>query len=312
MTQTAYLWDAASLKHDTGLHIESVARAERLHPDGIRGRLPGVNFPAIEKHDTVEAILRVHEPAYHDWVRELCGRGGGFLDVGDTYVCRESYDAAVASVDAGLTGVDLVMSGRVKNAFTAMRPPGHHVLPDRAMGFCIFSNIAIAARYAQKHYGFRRVAIVDFDVHHGNGTQHMFYHDADVFFVSMHQHPLWPMSGLADERGVDAGEGTTLNLPTRPNTPEADQLDTFSRIAIPAVRQFAPEFLFISAGFDAHKDDPLGDLNLTEAGFTRMTRELMDVAADCCAGRIVSVLEGGYNLDALENCVVAHVNELAS
>lgn len=312
MPSTAYLWDAASLRHDTGLHVESVARAERLRPERVRERLQGVEFPPIEKHDAVEAILRVHHADYHDWVRELCGRGGGFLDESDTYVCRESYEAAIASVDAALTAVDMVVDGLAKNAFSAMRPPGHHAMPDEAMGFCLFGNIAIAVRYAQQVHGFKRVAIVDFDVHHGNGTQRIFYHDADVFFVSMHQHPLWPMTGLASERGVHEGIGTTLNLPIRPHTGEAAQLTIFSEQVIPAVRAFQPEMLFVSAGFDAHRDDPLADLNVTEAGFARMTRELVDAAADCCDGRLVSVLEGGYNLEALENSVVAHVLELAS
>lgn len=312
MSSTAYLWDAASLTHDTGMHVETIARAERLCPDRLRSKLPGVEFLSIHKHDAVEAILRVHESTYHDEARALCERGGGFLDAGDTIVSRGSYEAAIASVDAALTAVDLVAAGRAKNAFSAMRPPGHHALPDRAMGFCIFGNISIAARHAQVVHGMKRVAIVDFDVHHGNGTQHIFYDDADVLFVSMHQYPLWPMSGLPDECGIYDGEGTTLNLIAPPGMPESEQLQVFSQQAIPKVAAFQPEILLISAGFDAHRDDPLADLNMTEAGFARMTRELMDVAAECCQGRVVSLLEGGYNLDALESSVVAHVLELAS
>ncbi|MCB9852962.1 MAG: histone deacetylase [Phycisphaerales bacterium] len=312
MTQTAYLWDPISLKHDTGLHVEKVERAERLCPDRIREKLPNIAYPVVESHDALEAIIRVHYRGYYDFVHAFCHRGGGFLDAADTIVCRDSFDAAIGSVNTALTAVDLVFSRRARNVFSAMRPPGHHALPDRAMGFCIFGNIAIAARHAQQVHGIDRVAIVDFDVHHGNGTQDIFYDDGSVFFVSMHQHPLWPMTGLARERGVDAGEGTTLNLPVHPGTGEAEQLKAFTDTVIPAVHEFHPELLLISAGFDAHRDDPLAELNMTESGYARMTRELMDLAADCCQGRIVSLLEGGYNLTALENSVVAHVNELAS
>ena len=311
MSQVAYLWDSISLKHDTGRHVEQIARAERLCPDRIGASLIGATFPEIQEHDAVEAILRVHGREYVDWVRSVCEGGGGLLDAGDTVVSRDSYDAAIAGVNAGLTGVDLVMgdSGE-RRAFCAMRPPGHHALPDRAMGFCLFANVSIAARYAQAAYGVERVAIVDFDVHHGNGTQDIFYADGSVLFVSMHQHPLWPMSGLANECGVGDGIGTTLNLPLAPGTTEAEQLQTFREKVLHAVQSFRPALLFISAGFDAHRDDPLGGLMMTEAGFAEMTQGLVDVAAACCEGRVVSFLEGGYNLDALESSVVSHVGAL--
>ncbi|HPF40801.1 MAG TPA: histone deacetylase [Phycisphaerae bacterium] len=310
MSNVAYLWDPISLAHDTGPHVETIDRAERLRPERVRPRLSGVAFPGIQTHDAVEAILRVHRREYHDWVRTFCNGGGGYLDASDTVVCLRSYDAAIGSVNAGLTAVDLVMKGDVKRVFSAMRPPGHHAIADQAMGFCIFGNIAIAAKYAQMTYGFERVAIVDFDVHHGNGTQALLYDDPSVLCISMHQMPLWPMTGYSTERGEGAGEGATLNVPVRPGTAESAQLRTFSDVVIPAVNAFKPELLFIAAGFDAHRDDPLAELNLTEAGFAQMTRELRQIADDYCDGRIVSLLEGGYNLDALENSVVAHIQEL--
>lgn len=180
------------------------------------------------------------------------------------------------------------------------------------MGFCIFANVAIAVRYLQQQHGIDRIAVVDWDVHHGNGTQEIFYDDPSVLFISLHQHPLWPGTGMANECGLGDGTGFTLNIPIAPATSERDYLAAFERVALPAVRDFQPEFVLISAGFDAHRDDPLGGLRLTETGFVTMTRHLKQVADEFCEGRIISALEGGYNLTALQNSVAAHVNELAT
>jgi acetoin utilization deacetylase AcuC-like enzyme len=200
----------------------------------------------------------------------------------------------------------------LKRVFVAARPPGHHAEPDRAMGFCLFSNIAIASRYLQKQHGIRRVAIVDFDVHHGNGTQACLEADPTVLFISVHQDPrtCYPGSGYAHETGEGAGEGFTINLPLQPGSDDDDYLRTFDEHVTPALDRFKPEVLLISAGFDAHSEDPLAQMNLSEDGFEQMTRRLAAVADRHCGGRIVSVLEGGYNLRAMGRSVVKHLMAL--
>ncbi len=312
MPRTAYFWDAISLEHDTGHHVECIERARRLAPERMQRHLPGIDLRPILDHDAVEWVLRLHEPDYHDFVKRTCAQGGGLLDQGDTVVGRRSYDAALAAVNAALTAADAVMKGDADNAFCAIRPPGHHALPNRAMGFCLFANVAILARYLQAQHGLARIAIVDWDVHHGNGTQHFFYGDPDVLFVSLHQHPLWPGTGMATERGEARGEGTTLNIPIAPFTSEADYLARFEREVLPALSGFRPDILLISAGFDAHKSDPLANLSLTERGFAHLTRCLVRLANEHCGGRLVSCLEGGYDLDALELSVAAHVDALCA
>jgi acetoin utilization deacetylase AcuC-like enzyme len=274
-------------------------------------RIPDAAIRPIVERDAVEWIVRVHSRQYHDWVRQSCADGVRCLDQGDTVVCPQSYNAAIASVDAGLTAADLVMSGEFDRAFSAMRPPGHHALPDRAMGFCLFANVAIVARYLQARHAVGRIAVVDWDVHHGNGTHDIFYDDDSVLFISLHQYPLWPGTGSSRQRGTGRGEGFTLNLPIAPYTPASDYMQTFRDGVLPALDKYAPELLLISAGFDAHRDDPIAQLRLTEDDFAAMTRHLAAVAAASCGGRIISLLEGGYNLDALSASVAAHVNELA-
>jgi len=310
MPRTAYFWDAVSLQHDTGPHVECIARAEFLAPDNIRSLAAGMTELPVQRHEAVEWILQVHRPEYHEFVREACRAGRRLLDEGDTLVCPRSYDVAIAAVDAVLTAADAVMEGDAGNAFCAVRPPGHHALTGRAMGFCIFANVSILARYLQKQHGIGRIAIVDWDVHHGNGTQDIFYSDPSVLFISLHQFPLWPGTGRADETGEGAGKGFTLNVPVPPGTREADYLRQFESVVMPRVSEFRPEFVLISAGFDAHRDDPLGGLLLTEDGFAQMTRWLKGIAADSCGGRMISCLEGGYNLPALQRSVAAHVSAL--
>jgi len=310
VSRTAYYWDAASLGHDAGGFIEGPARAERLRPERLRRRLPALDARPVPPHGAAGWILRVHAAEHVERVRSACARGWGILDHPDTLAGPGSYETALAAVDAALAAADAVVSGEVDNAFCAVRPPGHHALPNYSMGFCLFSTAAVLARYLQERHGLGRIAIVDWDVHHGNGTQAVFWSDPEVFYASLHMYPHYPGTGRAEERGGGPGEGTTLNLPMPPGTPEEVYLARFEGEVLPALRVHRPEALIISAGFDSHRGDPLGGLLLTEAGFASMTRHLKGLAAASCGGRIVSLLEGGYDLDALEGSVATHVGAL--
>jgi acetoin utilization deacetylase AcuC-like enzyme len=254
-------------------------------------------------------LTTVHTPDHVDRVRRICDAGGGILDQGDTAVGPASYEIALLAVGAVLRSCDAVMKGEVSRCFAAVRPPGHHAEPDRAMGFCLFNNIAIAARYLQQAYGVARIAIVDFDVHHGNGTQAAFDDDPTVFFISLHQHPrtCYPGSGYDWEIGTGKGRGYTLNIPLDHGAHDAEYLKMIDARVVPELDEFQPEFLLVSAGFDAHQDDPLASLSLSEEGYELITRSLAAVADQHCHGRLVSVLEGGYNLRALGRSVVRHV-----
>lgn len=311
MSRTAYYWDPISLEHDTGEHVETAARAAKMKPEIMRTLVPDLDAREVVPHNAPEWIREVHDEAYHDWVKESCATGRRLLDHGDTVVSEKSYEAALKSVDALLTAADAVMNGEVDNAFSAMRPPGHHALPSRAMGFCMFSNVAILTRYLESKYRVGRIAIVDWDVHHGNGTQHIFWREPDIFFASLHQHPLWPGSGLASEEGDGMGLGATLNVPLAPGTSEREYLAVFKERVLSRVEDFEPDVLLISAGFDSHRDDPIADQSLTEAGYATLTRWMKDVADKCCNGRLISALEGGYNLNALLSSVATHVKTLS-
>lgn len=261
---------------------------------------------------TMEDLLRIH-PARHIERVRIKSETGGTLDGGDTTVGPGSYEAAVLAAGAGLVCVDAVMSGQVQSAFAAVRPPGHHAEPNAAMGFCLFSNTAIAAAYARQVHGLSRVAIVDWDVHHGNGTQAAFYADPSVLFISLHENPhvLYPGTGFDWEIGGGPGRGFTLNIPLPEDSTDEIYVQAMEEKVLPKLDAFAPELLLISAGFDAHRDDPLADMHLTEAGYIRMTELLKALAQQHCAGRIVSILEGGYNLRALGRSVVYHLDALA-
>jgi acetoin utilization deacetylase AcuC-like enzyme len=262
---------------------------------------------------TDEKWLRlVHSQHYIDRVRAAC-EAGGVLDQGDTPVHPGSFETALLSTGSLLECCDAVVGGRVKRAFSAARPPGHHAEPDRPMGFCLFSNVAIAAKYLQSRHGIGHLAIVDFDVHHGNGTQAAFEDDASVLFISLHQDPrtCYPGSGFDYEVGTGAGRGLTVNLPFDPGSDDDDYLRVMEQRVIPKLDSFGPEILLISAGFDAHRDDPLAQIELSESGFEQMTRMLVTAAERHCKGRVVSALEGGYNLRALGRSVVRHLVAMA-
>jgi len=255
-------------------------------------------------------IQACHSPQHFKHVERAVNEGVGYLDA-DTTVSVYSLEAALRGAGAACRAIDAIMEGAAQNAFVPVRPPGHHATPDRAMGFCLFNNVGVAARYAQNRYKeIERVAILDWDVHHGNGTQGIFYDDPSVFYFSMHQYPWYPGTGTREETGHGRGRGYTLNVPLRAMTPTTDQRRAFDAAIGDIAAKFTPDLIMISAGFDAHLNDPLGQLLLTDDDFVQMTRVLKDWANEACQGRIVSCMEGGYNLETLGETVRSHVREL--
>lgn len=255
-------------------------------------------------------LHQVHPEAYLRYLEESAAKAPFSLDP-DTPISEHSYRIAKLATGGVLTAVDEVMEGRINNAFVVVRPPGHHALAERAMGFCLINHVAVAARYVQKKYGLKHVLIVDWDVHHGNGTQDIFYEDPTVFYFSTHQWPYYPGTGAAEDTGYGAGAGTTLNVPLAAGAGDTEVVHAFENKLVPAAEAFRPDFVFISAGFDAHQDDPLASLQLTESGYQELTRIVKDIAARFADGRLVSLLEGGYNLDALSRSVDTHIRTLA-
>ena len=295
-------------RHDTGWghpehvgRLRAITRALREHPDVLTA------IEHIEsRHASAEELTLMHDRAYIDKVRGLARAGGGRLDA-DTVASEGSWDAARAAAGAALDGVDFAMRGAGMRAFCAVRPPGHHALADAAMGFCLFGNIAIAARYAQQHHQLRRVLIVDWDVHHGNGTQALVEGDPDIHFVSMHQWPWYPGTGAADDRGP---HGTVWNVPMSAGLPAQQYVDALARAIDDATHAFTPDIVLISAGFDSLRDDPLGGFTLEVEHFDQLTRLLVERSASWCSGRVVSALEGGYAPERVAEACVAHMRAM--
>jgi len=260
---------------------------------------------------TEEELLLCHTAHYLEQARTDVESGQHCLATGDTDITPNSWEVAIRAVGGVLNAVDAVCTGRTANAFCAVRPPGHHATPRRGMGFCMLNNVAIGARYAQKKHGVARVLIVDWDVHHGNGTQEIFYSDPTVFFFSTHQWPLYPGTGRADETGDGAGSGTTMNFPFPAGSGRRDILGAVQNALMPAMEQFRPELVMISAGFDSRIGDLLGRFTLTDEDFTDLTRAVMEIAERTAGGAVVSVLEGGYNLGGLASASAAHVQALS-
>ena len=257
-------------------------------------------------------IQSCHTPQHFKHVERVIRDGGGYLD-SDTLVSVHSLEAALRGAGAACQAIDAVMAGAAGNAFVPVRPPGHHATANRAMGFCVFNNVAVAARYAQsRHKVIERVAIIDWDVHHGNGSQGIFYDDPSVFFFSTHQYPWYPGTGARGETGQGRGLGYTLNVPLRALTPAREHRRTFDSAVSEIAARFTPDLVIISAGFDSHEGDPLGQLQLENEDFVQMTRVVKQWADEACQGRLVSCMEGGYNLDTLGGTVLAHVRELQS
>ena len=326
--RTGLVFHDRYLQHNTGLaligaplmtypfaepepHISSprtVGRAKHLLDlSGLGERLT----PIAARAATAEELLTVHTAAYVDHVRAVAAAGGGDAGVGAP-LGADGYAIAALAAGGALAAVDATLAGTVRNAYALVRPPGHHATPERGMGFCIFNNVAIAARHAQRAHGLRRVAIVDWDVHDGNGTHEIFYGDADVLFVSLHQEGLFPPDmGTLTQPGVGAGAGRTVNIPLPPGSGDATYAAAMAEIVAPIVRQFAPDLLLISCGLDASAFDPLGRMTLSSQGFRDLAVAALALADECCDGRLVAVHEGGYSPTYVPACTLAVIEALA-
>jgi len=306
---TGLVADSISKEHLTGLgHPE---RPERF--DAALNALAGLHLERIPARlANKDEILLCHTSKYVRLVEHEIMTGFHILSTGDTVISPRSMDAALSATGAALNAVDNVINGKVKNAFCVVRPPGHHATPDRGMGFCIFNSVAIAARYAQRKYGVSRVLIADWDVHHGNGTQDIFYSDGTVLFLSTHQYPWYPGTGAANETGEGAGEGWTINAPFPAGAGRKEILGAFQQRLIPAADRVKPELVLLSAGFDSRAGDPLGQFQLDDTDFRDLTKVVLEIADKHAGGRLVSILEGGYNLNGLGSAVRAHVEALIS
>ena len=311
MGRTGLVYHRDYLAHEMGSgHPESPERLEailqRLTSGETLTRLRQIEpKPAAD-----EWITQIHDASYVNELKAASPDSGRVSLDPDTSMSPGTLAAAYLAAGGALAAADAVMSGDVEHAFCAVRPPGHHAERARAMGFCFFNNVAIAARYLQRRHGMRRILIVDWDVHHGNGTQHSFYDDGTVLFFSTHQYPHYPGTGRASERGEGAGEGLTINVPMSSGQGDEEYRQVFEKVLVPAAENFKPDFVLISAGFDAHRDDPLAGMALTENGYGELTDIVAGIARRHCRGRVLSCLEGGYHLKALGASVERHVKRL--
>jgi len=306
---TGVVFEKIYLEHETGSHPENKLRlintVDYLKKTGTWDRLEKIRGRAA----TVEEICYNHDSQYVETIREFIeGRGGGYIDM-DTIASPKSYEAALWAAGGLLEACDAVMKGEVKNAAALVRPPGHHATHNRSMGFCIFNNVAIAARHLQKKHGLTRIAIIDWDVHHGNGTQDSFYLDKDVFYFSTHRYPFYPGTGGIHEEGEQDGKGYTANLPYS-DSDRVKFLKEFEEKTKGQLLEFKPEFVLISAGYDSYKKDPIGGLGMEIEDYGVMTGNVIELANITCEGRVVSTLEGGYNLQDIPMCIEAHLLEL--
>jgi acetoin utilization deacetylase AcuC-like enzyme len=313
MRRTGYVYDDRYQLHDPGpWHPE---RPERLKAINTALKESGVleSLVRLQPYPAPLAwVERLHDPDYIQRFKEACERGQHIFQVQDCGISRESYEIALLAAGGVKAAVEAVMENQVDNAFCAVRPPGHHAERAWALGFCFFNNIALGAVYALENYGLERVAIFDWDVHHGNGTQHLFESDPRVFYLSVHEDPryCYPGTGYAREEGKGPGQGYTLNLPFPPRSSDEEYLEAIKVKAMPRLRQFAPQLVMISAGFDAHYQDPLAQINLTRGAYREMARLLLDLAQETAGGRLITVLEGGYNLEVLKECGEDHLKLL--
>ncbi len=307
---TVVIYDDIYLKHDTGPnHPENSARIintiKHLRSANCWQKLDTKKPRAA----TVTEVSAIHSTSQIEQVAEIARSGGEYLDP-DTYVSSDSYEAALNAAGAPLTAIDLIMDKKADNAFCLVRPPGHHATPEKGMGFCLFNNVAIAAKYIQSKYSLDRIVIIDWDVHHGNGTQDAFYDDPSVMYFSMHRYPFYPGTGAEEETGKDSGSGFTINIPLSYNTEPQEYLKFFEEILEKRIKPFKPQFILISSGFDAYRLDPISGLSLEASDYNKLTKLTQNVAKYCCDGRIVSCLEGGYHLLDLPKCIEEHLNSL--
>jgi len=307
---TLLIYDDIFLQHDTGFgHPENARRLGNTVRYLKESKLWERLRIARPRAASVKEIGLVHPQTYIETIKQIADTGGGWLD-GDTVVSRASYDAAIHAAGALLTAIDLIMKGEEKNGFCLVRPPGHHATPARGMGFCLFNNVAIAAKYLQAKYRLEKILIVDWDVHHGNGTQDAFYNDPAVLYFSMHRYPFYPGSGRREEDGQGKGKGFNINVPLSFDTMPERYIELFTDVMEQRVNPFDPEFIIISAGFDIYKKDPIGGLNMETKDFGILTEIVRKSAERHCEGRIVSCLEGGYHLSDLPLCIEAHLKAL--
>jgi acetoin utilization deacetylase AcuC-like enzyme len=295
---TIYTTHPRYIEHDQPGHPEHAGRIravwKRLDESGLITRMQAVEAKAVSE----ELILTVHAPAYLDLLKRVSAQERMVRLDADTYAGFESLDIAKLSAGGAVDAVNAVLSGSASNGLAAVRPPGHHAMPDHGMGFCLLGNIAIAARFAQKQFGIERILIVDYDVHHGNGTEAMFYDDPSVLFISTHQFPLYPGTGAVTDIGEGKGTGFNINIPLPPGCGDSNYARVFEEVIWKAAERFQPQLILVSAGFDAHWTDPLAEMRLTLNGYAHLTSELIRMAERLCGGKIVFVMEGGYDLDA--------------
>jgi acetoin utilization deacetylase AcuC-like enzyme len=309
MHKTAIVTDRSYMKHFAGRsHPERPERAEvmiqmaeGLKRDHLQFRAP--------REATLEEIALCHRPEYIEAVERTSHLDRFDFDP-DTHTSRDSYRTALLAAGGVLTAVETVFDGAAENAFAIVRPPGHHALPARAMGFCFFNNVAIAAEWLIRNKGFKRVMVIDWDLHHGNGTQDIFYDSSEVLYASTHQYPHYPGTGSMQEVGAGEGLGYTVNAPMPAEFGDSEYLRVFDELIIPIGRAFKPQFILVSAGFDCHWRDPMGDMQVTEEGFVQMMRRIKRLAAECCDGKLVAALEGGYNLEAIAGSGAVVIDEM--
>ncbi len=301
MPRTGIVYDPIYLKHDTGDHVERAERLVRIMRTLESSRLAGELTSIPARAATNEELCLVHSP---DYVKYIKGFGSGWLDP-DTYMSPDSYQAALYAAGGAAEAVQRIIEGKITSAFALVRPPGHHASSNKAAGFCIFNNVAVAARKALKDLKLSRVMIVDYDVHHGNGTQDIFYGDRSVLYFSTHQYPHYPGTGSYDETGSVEAKGTKINVPLPPFCGDREYVQIFNEILVPAARRYRPELILVSAGFDGHWMDMLAQMQLTVSGYRKMASILMELAGELCRGRLLFVLEGGYDLKAIAASVEA-------